>query len=30
MKMKRGKLEGTYGPKTDDWYAAGRWIVWEG
>ena len=29
MKMKRSKLEDTYGPKADDWYAAGCRIVWE-
>jgi long-subunit acyl-CoA synthetase (AMP-forming) len=29
MKMKRSNLEDTYGPKTEEWYAAGRRIVWE-
>jgi len=29
MKMKRSKLEDTYGPKADEWYAAGQRIVWE-
>jgi len=29
MKMKRTKLEDTYGPKTDEWYGAGKRIVWE-
>ena len=29
MKMKRTKLEDTYGPRTDEWYGAGKRIVWE-
>ena len=29
MKMKRSKLEDTYGPKSEEWYGAGRGIVWE-
>jgi long-subunit acyl-CoA synthetase (AMP-forming) len=29
MKMKRSKLEDTYGPKAEEWYAAGQRIVWE-
>ena len=29
MKMKRTKLEDTYGPKVDEWYGAGRRIIWE-
>ena len=29
MKIKRSKLEDAYGPKMDDWYAAGTRIVWE-
>jgi long-subunit acyl-CoA synthetase (AMP-forming) len=29
MKMKRSKLEDTYGPKADQWYGAGRRVVWE-
>ena len=29
MKMKRSTLEDTYGPKVEDWYAAGRRILWE-
>ena len=29
MKMKRTKLEDTYGPKTDEWYGAGQRVVWE-
>ena len=29
MKMKRTKLEDTYGPKTDEWCGAGKRIVWE-
>ena len=29
MKMKRSMLEDTYGPKMDDWYAAGQKVVWE-
>ena len=29
MKMKRSQLEDTYGPKADEWYGAGRRVVWE-
>jgi long-subunit acyl-CoA synthetase (AMP-forming) len=29
MKMKRSKIEDTYGPKTDEWYGAGQRVVWE-
>jgi long-subunit acyl-CoA synthetase (AMP-forming) len=29
MKMKRSKLEDTYGPKSEEWYGAGQRIVWE-
>ena len=29
MKIKRSNLEDTYGPKTEEWYAAGRRVVWE-
>jgi long-subunit acyl-CoA synthetase (AMP-forming) len=29
MKMKRSKIEDTYGPRIDDWYRAGQRIVWE-
>jgi long-subunit acyl-CoA synthetase (AMP-forming) len=29
LQMKRTKLEDTYGPKTDEWYGAGKRIVWE-
>jgi long-subunit acyl-CoA synthetase (AMP-forming) len=29
MKMKRTTLEDTYGPRTDEWYAARRRVVWE-
>ena len=30
MKIKRSKLEDTYGPKIDQWYAAREKVVWEG
>ncbi|MGB8222942.1 MAG: AMP-binding protein [Polyangiales bacterium] len=29
MKIKRSKLEDSYGPKTEGWYGAGRRVVWE-
>jgi long-subunit acyl-CoA synthetase (AMP-forming) len=29
MKMKRSMLEDTYGPKTEEWYGAGKRVVWE-
>jgi long-subunit acyl-CoA synthetase (AMP-forming) len=29
MKMKRSKLEDTYGPRAEEWYGAGRRVVWE-
>jgi long-subunit acyl-CoA synthetase (AMP-forming) len=29
MKMKRSKIEDTYGPKIDEWYGAGQRVVWE-
>ncbi len=29
MKMKRTTLEDTYGPKTEEWYAAKNRVVWE-
>ena len=29
MKMKRSKLEDTYEPKSDEWYAAAKKVVWE-
>ncbi len=29
MKMKRTKLEDTYGPKVEEWYAVGQRVVWE-
>jgi long-chain acyl-CoA synthetase len=29
MKMKRSKIEDTYGPRIDDWYGAGQRVVWE-
>ena len=29
MKMKRSTLEDKYGPKTEEWYAAGQRVVWE-
>jgi len=29
MKMKRSKIEDTYGPKTDEWYGVGQRVVWE-
>jgi long-subunit acyl-CoA synthetase (AMP-forming) len=29
MKIKRSMLEDTYGPQMDDWYAAGKKVVWE-
>ena len=29
MKMKRSKIEDTYGPQADDWYGAGAKVVWE-
>ena len=29
MKMKRSKIEDTYGPRIDEWYGAGQRVVWE-
>jgi len=29
MKIKRGTIEDTYLPKTEDWYGAGKRVVWE-
>ena len=29
MKIKRGTIEDTYLPKTEDWYSAGKRVVWE-
>ncbi|UCH28722.1 MAG: hypothetical protein JSV06_10645, partial [Myxococcales bacterium] len=29
MKLKRAKIEDTYGPQSDSWYSAGQRIVWE-
>jgi long-chain acyl-CoA synthetase len=29
MKIKRGTIKDTYGPKTEDWYGAGKRVVWE-
>ena len=29
MKLKRAKIEDTYGPKSDGWYGAGQRVVWE-
>ena len=29
MKMKRSKIEDTYGPSIDEWYGAGQRVVWE-
>ena len=29
MKIKRSKLEDTYGPKANGWYSAGQRVVWE-
>jgi hypothetical protein len=29
MKIKRSKIEDTYGPMSEAWYAAGKRIVWE-
>jgi long-subunit acyl-CoA synthetase (AMP-forming) len=29
MKIKRSKIEDNYGPKNDEWYGAGKRIIWE-
>lgn len=29
MKIKRGTIEDTYGPKSEEWYGAGKRVVWE-
>ncbi len=29
MKMKRGMLEDTYGPRMEEWYSVGQAVVWE-
>ena len=29
MKLKRAKIEDTYGPQSDSWYSAGQRVVWE-
>jgi hypothetical protein len=30
MKMRRPKIEDTYGPKADGWYDAKQKVIWEG
>jgi len=29
MKIKRGKIEDTYGPKSEQWYGEGKRVIWE-
>jgi long-chain acyl-CoA synthetase len=29
MKIKRSKLEDSYGPKTESWYSAAQPVIWE-